>query len=89
MQPVPINASKYHVSCTNGKISVGIKIGITFILRFHRRPNQILEWEDGNLQIKVVLFLGSIIPRKFMSQFRPPFSSWRFQVRSLTEQSLI
>ena len=33
---------EYHVSCTAGKISVGIKIGITFIFRFHRRPMQLV-----------------------------------------------
>ena len=29
---------KYHVSCTDGKISVRIKIRITFIFRFHCHP---------------------------------------------------
>ena len=31
-----------HISCTDGKISVGIKIGITFNFSFHRRPIQLL-----------------------------------------------
>ena len=36
-----INVFKYHVSYTDGKISVGIKIEIVFIFRLHRRsqPN--------------------------------------------------
>ena len=44
---------KYHVSCTDRKISVGIKIGITFILRFHRRPIQLcsLLWAFGRSYI--------------------------------------
>ena len=33
---------KFHVLCTDGKISVRIKIGITFILRFHRNPIQLV-----------------------------------------------
>ena len=33
-----INVFKYHVSCTNGKISVRIKIGITFIFMFYHSP---------------------------------------------------
>ena len=37
---ININTIKYHVSCTDRKISVRIKIGITFIFRFHRRPIQ-------------------------------------------------
>ena len=36
------NTFKYHVSCTDGKVSVRIKIGITFIFRFHYRPIQIV-----------------------------------------------
>ena len=36
------NVFKYHVSCTDGKISVRIKIGITFIFRFLRRPIQLV-----------------------------------------------
>ena len=36
------NVFKYHVSCTDGKTSVRIKIGITFIFRFHRRPIQLV-----------------------------------------------
>ena len=33
---------KYHVSYTNGKISIRIKIGITFIYRLHSCPNQLV-----------------------------------------------
>ena len=33
---------KYHVSGTGGKISVKIKVGITFIFRFHRRLIQLI-----------------------------------------------
>ena len=33
---------KYLVPCTDGKISVRIKIAITFIFRFHRRPIQLV-----------------------------------------------
>ena len=33
---------KYHVSRTDGKISVRIKVGITFIFRFRRRPIQLV-----------------------------------------------
>ena len=36
------NTFIHHVSCTDGKISVRIKIGINFILWFHRRPIQIV-----------------------------------------------
>ena len=36
------NVFKYHVSCTDGKISVTIKIGIDFIFRSHRRPIQLV-----------------------------------------------
>ena len=32
------NVFKYHVSCTDGKISIRMKIGINFIYGFHRRP---------------------------------------------------
>ena len=37
-----MNVFKYHVSCTDRKISVRIKIGITFIFRFRRRPIQLV-----------------------------------------------
>jgi hypothetical protein len=37
-----LHVFKYHVSCTDGKISVSIKIGITFIFRFHRCPIQLI-----------------------------------------------
>jgi hypothetical protein len=37
-----INTFKYHVSCTDGKISVGIKIGITFIFWLHLHPIQLV-----------------------------------------------
>jgi hypothetical protein len=37
-----VHVFKYHVSCTDGKISFRIKIGITFIFRFHRRPIQLV-----------------------------------------------
>ena len=36
------NVFKYHVSCTDGKISVRIKIAITLIFRFRRRPIQLV-----------------------------------------------
>ena len=36
-----LNFFKYHVSCTDGKISVSIKIGFNFTFRFHRRPIQL------------------------------------------------
>jgi hypothetical protein len=36
------NVFKYHVSCTDGKISVRIKIEITFIFRFHCHPIQLI-----------------------------------------------
>ena len=35
------NVFKYHVSCTDGKITVRIKIGITFIFRLQRRSIQL------------------------------------------------
>ena len=37
-----VNTFKYLVSCTDGKISVRIKNGITFIFRFRLRPNLIV-----------------------------------------------
>ena len=36
-----MNVFKYHVSCTDGKISVK-KIGIILIFRFRRRPIQLV-----------------------------------------------
>ena len=36
------NIFKYHVSCTDGKISVRINIEITFIFRLHRRPMKLV-----------------------------------------------
>jgi hypothetical protein len=41
-----LNVSKYHVSCTAGKISVTIKIGISLhvIFRLRRQPMQIFEF---------------------------------------------
>ena len=33
---------KHHVPCTDGKISVRIKIEITFFFRLHRRPIQLV-----------------------------------------------
>ena len=38
----PIQCFKYHVSCADGKISLRIKIEITFIFRFHFRPIQLV-----------------------------------------------
>ena len=39
---VDLNTFKYHVSCTDGKISVRINIIIIFIFRFHRCSIQIV-----------------------------------------------
>ena len=33
-----------HKLLTDGNISVGIKIGVTFIFKLHRRPIQLLEF---------------------------------------------
>ena len=41
-QAIYIFVFKYHLSCTYGKISVTIKIGITFIFKFHQRPVQLV-----------------------------------------------
>jgi hypothetical protein len=41
-QIMDIQTSKYHVSCTDGKISVRIKIGIIFNFSFHHRPIQVV-----------------------------------------------
>ena len=38
----PTNVVKYNVSCTDGNISVRIKIGNTFIFRLHARPIQLI-----------------------------------------------
>ena len=37
-----INVFKYQFLCTNGKISIRIKIEIIFIFRLHRRPIQLV-----------------------------------------------
>ena len=75
-----INPSKYRVSCADGKISVSIKIAITFIFRFHRRPIQLfvfvpisLSWFLHHRQV----LLGS----KFL--LTPGLNSWSLEFRLL------
>ena len=54
-----MNFFKYHVSCTDGEISVRIKIEITFIFRLHRRPIQLVLFVPvGLLTTSSVGFVG-------------------------------
>ena len=56
-----INVLKYHVSCTDGKNSVRIKIEITFIFRLHRRP----------FQLVMLVVLVMLATEKFHQPTRP------------------
>ena len=47
-----INTFKYHVSSIDGKISVKIKIEITFIFRLHRHPIQLVMFVPVGLSLK-------------------------------------
>ena len=52
-QNLAINVFEYHVSCTDGKISVRIKIGITFIFRLHRHSIQLVMLAPVDLSLTI------------------------------------
>ena len=58
------NVHKYRVSYTDGKISVRIKIGITFFFRFHRRPIQLVVFVPVGLSL-----LCNIVCSSWLSKF--------------------
>ena len=54
-----VNVFRYHVSRTDGKVAVRIKIGITFIFRFHRCPIKLVAFVPVGLSS--FLHLGQVL----------------------------
>ena len=68
-----INSFKYHVSCTDGKMSV--RINLLFYLFFHRRPIPV------GLSLLIQQFQQVLCELKFL--LSPGLGSWQLEFKSL------